>query len=181
MSKQYLKKDLEGQQTKAEWTEMNGQEKTEVSLEFSTDGKKVTQDLTKAVGDKQNWQQRFMTVIDIWRKKNPVIACILGAIILELIIQIFFTTFSFIVQAVASAIVRAEPNTSSLKIPRIQEAQNVLVIGELPYYYQIAFDDPDTQEHLRGYISKRSVKPVPDPLDNKDGQTLEPTKPESNP
>ena len=136
----------------------------------------LSQDLAEAINDRKNWQQRFMAVIDVWRKKNPVIACILGAIILELIIQIFFTTFSFTVQVVASAIVRAEPNTSSLKIARVQEAQNVLGIGEVPYYYQIEFDDPDTQEHLRGYISKRSVKLVLDPVDNEDSQPIGPTK-----
>ena len=45
-------------------------------------------------------------------------------------------------------------------VAQVKQTQDVDVIGEVPYYYLIEFYDPEADERVRGYISKRSVKPT---------------------
>ena len=51
-----------------------------------------------------------------------------------------------------------EPNTQAPIIYHIEQHQQVVIIGKVPYYYVIETKDVETNEIKTGYVSKRSVE-----------------------
>ena len=139
-------------------------EEREVTLLTESEGEQLTHDISAAISDKRNWQQRLMDVLINWKKRNPIIAAILQQIIIALIVNILVNNLvAWGGKLIKEATIRDEPNTSAAVVAQVNQAQEVDVIGEVPYYYLIEFYDPETDERIRGYISKRSVKPVENP------------------
>lgn len=118
-------------------------------------------DINEAVGKKENWQQHLMAQIQEWKQQNPIVAVILCFIVSFLIQNyILSPVFSQIGQTIKSAVIREEPNASSAQVCQVEKDWEVVLIDDVPYYYQVEFDDPVTGERLYGFISKKTVRPV---------------------
>lgn len=136
-------------------------EECEATPLTESEGEQLTQDIYAAISDKRNWQQRLMDVLINWKKRNPIIAAILQQIIFALIVNILVNNLvTWGGKLIKEAIIRDEPNTSAAVVAQVKQDQDVDVIKEVPYYYLIEFYDPDTDERVRGYVSKRSVRPA---------------------
>lgn len=139
-------------------------EECETTPLTESEGEQLTQDISAAISDKRNWQQRLMDVLTSWKKRNPVIAAILQQIIFTLIVNILINSVvAWGGKIIKEATIRNEPNTSAAVVAQVKQTQDVDVIGEVPYYYLIEFYDPEADKRVRGYISKRSVKPAENP------------------
>ena len=58
------------------------------------------------------------------------------------------------------SLIREEPTSKAAVVCQVKKGETVTVIGDASYYYLVEVIDPDTDERLSGYISKKSVKPT---------------------
>ena len=57
----------------------------------------------------------------------------------------------------SNAIIREEPHTSSTILSRIEVGQELTLINDVSYYYEVNFTDVETGKRFSGWISKRSI------------------------
>lgn len=115
-------------------------------------------ELSEAVEDHQNWQQRLMAILQSWKTRNPLVAGIVQLIVTTVISQLIWQSLCWGAATLKDSILREEPNSKAAVICQIKQGETVTVVGDTPYYYLVKFDDPDTDEHHSGYISKKSVR-----------------------
>ena len=101
-----------------------------------------------------NWEYGFAKMIETAKTKHPIwmaiILFVLGTLASYLIEDIFDT--------IKNTVIREEPNTSAAVVINIQAEQVVLVVNDVPYYYEVEYVDETTGETYTGWISKRSVR-----------------------
>lgn len=105
-----------------------------------------------------NWEQRFTEQIKSFSQTHPVIAWVLEKIFFAILIGIITNmAYSAIGQALSPANVYDEPHSSSQVVYHIELNQNVIVVGDVPYYYEVEIKDESTGRCYTGYVSKRSI------------------------
>lgn len=134
----------------------------EHSTELSAEDKQIiSNEVTEILASEKNWEQRLMESVIRLKSTHPVLATILDKIILAILINIAATIIATSIgQARSPANVYDKPRTTSPVVYRLKPLQQVVIIGEEPYYYQIEIKDNDTQETLVGFVSKRSLQEV---------------------
>lgn len=111
------------------------------------------------LADEKNWEQRLMDRIEMFKQTHPLWAVILKLLFVYIFLEIFNSVCSTgIGQMLFPAKVYEEPNTQAPIIYHIEQHQQVVIIGEVPYYYEIETKDVETNEIKTGYVSKRSVE-----------------------
>lgn len=111
------------------------------------------------LADEKNWEQRLMDRIEMFKQTHPLWAVILKLLFVYIFLEIFNSVCSTgIGQMLFPAKVYEEPNTQAPIIYHIEQHQQVVIIGEVPYYYEIETKDVKTNEIKTGYVSKRSVE-----------------------
>lgn len=117
----------------------------------------LSAELSEAAEDPQNWQQRIMAVIQSWKERNPIIAGVILLIATAVISQLIGDAFRWATTMAKNSLIREEPTSKAAVICQVKQGETVTVVGDAPYYYLVEVTDPDTDECLSGYISKRSV------------------------
>lgn len=107
---------------------------------------------------KMNWFQRLTDRLSTFAETHPRLAQFLINFILYGVIASIIG--SAIWEVISSAKVYEHPNSASPVIFQLEPLQQVKVIGEQPYYFQIELTDGNTQETIVGFVSKRSLKAV---------------------
>lgn len=106
----------------------------------------------------KNWEQCFAEQIKSFSQTHPVIAWVLEKIFFAILIGIITNiAYSAIGQALFPANVYEEPHSSSQVVFHIQMNQNVIVVGDAPYYYEVEIHDESSGHCYTGYVSKRSI------------------------
>jgi hypothetical protein len=108
------------------------------------------------IGKEENWQQKFYNFYDNLKKKYPIYALIF----VLLLSYIFNKGLDILVEAKIPVIVREKPNSESTMITRLEERQQVYILDDERYYYEIEIEDTSNSdgEPIRGWVSKRSMK-----------------------
>lgn len=120
---------------------------------------KIAAEIDDILADEKNWEQRLMDRIDVFKHTHPLWAAVLKLIFIYIFLEIFNSVCSTgIGQALFPAKVYEEPTTQASIIYHIEQHQQVIIIGEVPYYYEIETKDVETNEIKTGYVSKRSVE-----------------------
>lgn len=110
---------------------------------------------------KMNWEQRIMRRLKSFSDTHPLLAAILVAVILPLLLDFLYDLGTTkIGQPDTPTKVYEEPRTTAPIIFQLEPLQQVKVIGEQPYYFQVELTDGNTQEIIIGFVSKRSLKEV---------------------
>ena len=117
----------------------------------------LSAELSEAAEDPQNWQQRIMAVIQSWKERNPIIAGMILLIATAVISQLIGDAFRWATTMAKNSLIREEPTSKAAVICQVKQGEAVTVVGDAPYYYLVEVTDPNTDECLSGYISKRSV------------------------
>ncbi len=137
-------------------------EDAEVPVLSDDEQQQLVADIQNALSDKPNWQQRIKAKIDAWGKRNPVGAAILWCLLAHLLCSYLVDpVVECVGQAIRTAFIREEPSTSSEQIGLVEQDQCVMVIGEVAYYFYVEVESEASDEPIRGYISKRSVRTHP--------------------
>lgn len=117
----------------------------------------LSAELSEAAEDPQNWQQRIMAVIQSWKERNPIIAGMILLIATAVISQLIGDAFRWATTMAKNSLIREEPTSNAAVVCQVKQGETVTVVGDALYYYLVEVTDPDTDECLSGYISKRSV------------------------
>lgn len=112
------------------------------------------QEVLVAEDSKKSIEQRY----DEWKEKHPLLAdiflaiigCILGCII-DLI------TNCLPAATTKNSKVYESPSSNSNIVTNINVNQNITVINEVPYYYEMVFIDSKTGEEIKGFIYKPNI------------------------
>lgn len=106
----------------------------------------------------KNWEQCFAEQIKNFSQTHPVIAWVLEKIFFAILIGIITNiAYSAIGQTLFPANVYEEPHASSQVVFHIEMNQNVIVVGDAPYYYEVEIHDESSGHRYTGYVSKRSI------------------------
>lgn len=82
-------------------------------------------------------------------------------IILEIIVGVIIgVILNVIGQAKSPANVYEEPKVTAPIIYHIEQYQQVIIVNEIPYYYEIEVKDESTNEIKTGFVSKRSIEMI---------------------
>ena len=135
---------------------------TDVSEEarvLSEDEQKiVTEEVEEILLSGKNWEQRFAERIKEFSQTHPVIAWVLEKIFFAILISVAANiVYSAVGQALSSAKVYEDPSPSSQVIYHMELNQNVIIVGEVPYYYEVVINDEASENCYTGYVSKRSI------------------------
>jgi len=119
----------------------------------------VADEIETIMSSKKNWEQRFMDSIDKFKETHPLIAWILCNIFLTILIGIIINLVSNTIgQALVPAKVYEEPTTSSPIIGHVEQEKTIIIVGDVPYYYEIEINSGAAEQTMTGYISKKSVR-----------------------
>lgn len=121
--------------------------------------RELASEINNILADDKNWEQRLMDRIEVFKRTHPLWARLLKFLFFYIFLEIFNNVCSIeIGQMLFPAKVYEEPNTQASIVYHIEQHQQVVIIGEVPYYYEIETKDIETNEIKTGYVSKRSVE-----------------------
>ncbi len=148
----------------ADW-EIDELEVGEISAETA---QTFQEEITEVFADQQNWQQKLMTMCLKYQETNPILAWAFRYILVGILVGV---AASYIMQMASNSKVRELPTSTSNVIYQVTEESNIIVIGDVPYYYEVEFENPETGEAVRGYVSKRSISALEKQEDTTDANT----------
>jgi len=94
-----------------------------------------------------------------WQKRHPALAFLLLNVLIAIIINV---VSGVIVNWVTGVLTKKsnlyeEATATSNVLVNIDADQNITIVNEVPYYYEIIYTDAETGEELRGYVYKANV------------------------
>ena len=118
----------------------------------------VVEEIEEILHSGKNWDQRFAERTKSLAQTYPSIAWVLEKIFFAILIGIITNIASSAIgKALSPANVYEEPNSSSQIVYHIELNQNVVVVGDVPYYYEVEIQDESSGCRYAGYVSKRSI------------------------
>lgn len=98
-----------------------------------------------------------------WKAKHPLLADIY-LLLIPIILTVLFDLIGDFVNGVFSkpSKVYEEPKATSNIVVNVSGEQNVTIVNEVPYYYEILCTDPETGEEKTGYVYKNNIEIVND-------------------
>ena len=94
-----------------------------------------------------------------WQNRHPFLAFILIQILLAIIINIVSGVMGDLVSGVLTkkSNMYEEATATSNVVINIDVDQNITIVNEVPYYYEIVYTDPETGDEIKGYVYKANV------------------------
>jgi len=137
----------------------------EIDGEIEAPAPMLTPEIEQALGDDireifsepQNWEQKAQAKVSVWQREHPVLAVILFRIIFALVMGLL-TTYLYSATVQKTAHLYEEPTASSEIIMDVVPDQDIVIIGDAPYYYEIEITDSETGETYVGYIYKAAIE-----------------------
>ncbi len=95
----------------------------------------------------------------VWKERHPLLADIFLTLILSIISGVASGLIVYAITAASAknAKVYEEPSSSSNIVYNVTVNQDITIIREVPYYYEVEIVDPETGETKTGYIYKANV------------------------
>lgn len=100
----------------------------------------------------------MISIVEKWKGKNPVIANVFF-MLLQVIITLLAGFVLNMYTTVKQTVIRKMPSVEAPTLIVVAGNRNITVNGDVPYYFEIEYEDPETGDNYRGWISKRSTKP----------------------
>lgn len=115
-------------------------------------------EIENVLHSEKNREQRFSGRIKIFSQTHPVIAWVFNKVFLVILIDIIANmTCSAIGQALFPANVYEEPHFSSQVVYHIEMNKNVVVVGDVTYYYEVEIPAELAEYRYTGYVSKQRI------------------------
>ena len=144
-------------------TDFDGFTPEMVSSLSDEDQKTISCEITAVLSDEKNWDQRLWETMVEFQNTHPTLAWVFKYIFLQILIA---TIGGLLTTAIGQTLFPAkmyeEPNTASQVIHHVEQHQTLIVVGDVPYYYEVEIRDSNTDQTMAGYISKRSVRIIDD-------------------
>lgn len=115
--------------------------------------------ILEIISEPSNWQQRTLKVFEEIKINNPLLSKVLIGILGVILAIIVGASSSFLADVVKDTWIKKEPTSSAQNITKLEIEQTVYVINDVPYYYEVEFTDGQSGETIKGWVSKRSLRP----------------------
>lgn len=97
-----------------------------------------------------------------WKEQHPFLADLYIQVLLPLIQAILYGLItlgaaSLIASATKDSRVYEEPASTSNVVYNVSMKQNITIIGDAPYFYEVEFPDPETGRLITGYVYKGNL------------------------
>lgn len=118
----------------------------------------MAEDIKQIVSDPEAMSVASKSKYLEWKARNPGLAAFFIEILLPILL--LFADWGFTcwqARATTDAHVYEEPVATSNVVYNITVDNNVTVIGDVPYYYEVEFVDPETGEPMIGYVYKGNL------------------------
>lgn len=130
----------------------------EVSPEIRS---QIAADISDVLSDPENMHTSSRNKYLDWVRERPENAMLFWQTLCQ-IIQTLFIVLTFAVttwpaRAVKDSQVYEEPKSTSNVVYNLTVENNVTVIGDVPYYYEVEFVNPETGEQMIGYVYKANL------------------------
>lgn len=134
----------------------------EVSVDLTNDDKEQIANAVKEVisSNPNTWNQTATSKINSLSTMHPKIAKAVFWFLLFILQYFLSKSFDLIGETITKASVKERPAASSQVITVIENQQQIIILDNKPYYYQIKFTDEKTGDTYKGWISKRSIKAI---------------------
>lgn len=121
----------------------------------------IAADITEVLSDPENMRTTSHEKYLDWVRERPENAMLFWQTLCQ-IIQTIFVVLSFAVgvwqaRPVKDAQVYEEPTATSSVVYNLTIENNVTVIGDVPYFYEVEFVVPETGEPMIGYVYKGNL------------------------
>lgn len=130
----------------------------EVPSEIRT---QIAADITEVLSDPENLHTVSQNKYLEWKNKRPENAALFWQTLCQIIqtIMVILTFGVTVWQAFTNKDSRVyeEPTTTSTVVYNITVNNPVTVIGDVPYYYEVEFPNPETGELVKGFVPKRNL------------------------
>lgn len=119
----------------------------------------IAADVTDVFSDPERVHQVSQSKYAKWKEKHPLLADLFLALLIPLLVNLISSLVFPALTALVTkdAQVYEEPISTSSVVYNVTVENNITVIGDAPYYYEIEFTDPETGELQTGYIYKGNV------------------------
>ena len=140
-------------------------EETELQRQASeiadADKERIVDEVSDAI-HQENWEQRLMALFLTYQTQHPVFAWLIKGFLVSILSGIISTLICnrFIGSVDKTTYLREDPASSAPVVVVIDKPQDIIILGDVPYYYYVEFHDSSSTEPIHGYISKRSLKNV---------------------
>ena len=137
-----------------------------MEMQNSNNSKKRKEELaaeiSEAINRHENWEQRLMALFLTYQTQHPVFAWLIKGFLVSILSGIISTLICnrFIGSVDKTTYLREDPASSAPVVVVIDKPQDIIILGDVPYYYYVEFQDSSSTEPIHGYISKRSLKNV---------------------
>lgn len=120
--------------------------------------KQMAEDISEVLADPTTAQKGFESKYLSWKEQHPFFADMFTILFLPFVVGLLLMCIQ--VQpgiTISNSNIYTEPVSTSTVVYSISVNQNITVIGDAPYYYEVEFVDPETGEAVTGYIYKGNV------------------------
>lgn len=129
-------------------------EEKEVAPEIRAE---MAADITEVIAEPETMHLTSQNKYLEWVKKHPELAVQFLTLLLMFIQTICMMVSTWQARPVKDSQVYQEPASTSNVVYNLTVENNVTVIGDVPYYYEVEFVHPETGELVTGYIYKGNV------------------------
>lgn len=140
----------------------------DLPAELSTEDEQIiANEVSSILSTEKNWEQRLMDSMVRLKETHPILATVLCHLFFPLLLGLLVNLISTSIgEARTPAKVYEQPRPTAPIVYHLERLQQVRIIGEEPYYFQIELIDNETKEILTGFVSKRSLKEIEDSEDS---------------
>ncbi len=118
---------------------------------------KMAADITEVIAKPETMHLTSRNKYLEWLKKSPENAIQFVTLLLMFIQTICMMVSTWQARPVKDSQVYQEPVSTSNVVYNLTVENNVTVIGDAPYYYEVEFVNPETGEPMTGYIYKANI------------------------
>ena len=136
----------------------------------------MAEDITQVLSNPEEMQSASRSKYLQWKARNPGVAAFFLDILYPLLLVLIGALIS---QGLArldkNSQVYAEPTATSNVVYNLTVENNITIIGDAPYYYEVEFTNPENGEVVTGYVYKGNIT-VEEQTETEDAEESEVTE-----
>ncbi|MCQ1528307.1 hypothetical protein [Lutispora saccharofermentans] len=106
-----------------------------------------------------NWQQSIVSCFESFKSRNPLLSKLFIWVLSTIIAIIVGAASDILANVIKDANLKEAPTPTAPIITNLVINQSVYITNKAPYYFEVEFIDEQSGETIKGWISKRSLKP----------------------
>lgn len=114
--------------------------------------------VSEILAEPDNWEQTLVKSLRLAQERHPVFAKAIIWLLSAIITIVLNVAANTIYDTIKIAKLREKPAQDATVVTIVNISQEVTIINDVPYYFEIEYIDTVTEKRNTGWISKRSVQ-----------------------